>query len=63
MITTDSDGYLMNSYPDRNPFETWDLFKAWKNLKDAKKIGNDTRFGNLETKDNDLDLKDVQSLE
>ena len=28
MITADSNGYLMNSYPDRNPFETWDLFKA-----------------------------------
>ena len=37
MITADNDVYLMNSYPDRNPFETWDLFKAWKNLKDAEK--------------------------
>ena len=37
MITADNDGYLMNSYPDRNPLETRDLFKSWKNLKDAEK--------------------------
>ena len=50
MITADDEGYLINSYPTRNPFETWDNFKTWKNLKDAEKVANDTRLTLIEAK-------------
>lgn len=77
MITADADGYLMNAYPDRSPFDTFENFKLWKTTKDAEKIANDTRFTTIEaknttqdgtiadlsTKYGELDLKDVKELQ
>ena len=41
LITTDADGYLMNAYPTKSPFDSFDSFKIWKTTKDAEKIAND----------------------